>query len=542
MFAFFVCLFLLVSSGRLGSIDAGNQLEAAMLLATTGTLGTTYSAETAGWVPSPNGRVYEAHDVGALALMWPSAWLAAKTSHASPDALFRNPPLLAKVGTTLTYAIVCAIGCTFLFLFFASFYPPTASFLLTLLLALGTFFIAYAKMAWDVAPAAAMMCIFLYYLQATLRTGATMRTFACAGIALALLCSFRYSLAPFMAVTLAWIAWPNRTQWPKYLVLGLTFLIGMAPTFVYNAVRTGSPLRPATATDFYLKGNNSLDGNIVDGALGLLFSGNHGVVFYAPPLLLILALPFVWRSLPPVLRTVVAATMIGSLLYFVLIAKMVNWGTFGWGPRYLLPVLPVWFIAAAPVLMSLWNRLPAAVLVVALASIGLNIAPVMANWNVVAAEYPGAQDAKSAYPYSIEGIWTGLAQGLRGEAIHFELSDPKAATEDAARRFPDIWTARLAETSVKGRIAGVAMVVALLCGMMWSLKRMLGAGLCRRSGCRAAPSSLPPTLLPPDLLLPVPLRRAPLPRISVLRVPRLPSPRRDVPSAPSRRVLLMSQR
>jgi hypothetical protein len=475
VFVFFICLFLLVSSGRLGSMDAGNQLEAATLLATTGTLGTTRSDATVDWVPSPNRRVYEAHDIGALALMLPSAWLAAKMSHASPDTLMRHPPLLARAGTSLTYAIVCAIGCTFLFLFFASFYPARDGFLLALLFALGTFFIAYAKMAWDVAPAAAMMCVFLYYLQAILRADATMRTFAVAGIALALLCSFRYSLAPFMAVTLACVAWPNRGQWSKYFLLGVTFMVCMVPTFVYNWVRTGSPLRPATATDFYLKGNNSLDGNIVDGALGLLYSGNHGLVFYAPTLLLLFALPVVWGSLPVVLRRVIIATTAGSLLYFLLIAKMVNWGTFGWGPRYLLPVLPIWFVAAAPVLMAIRNRLPVVAAAIVVFAIALNIAPVTANWNVVAAEFQGAQDPESAFPYSIEGIWIGLDEGLHGQSIHFATSDPEVTASDAARRFPDIWTARLIETSPKGRIAGLVIALALLCGMAWSLRRMFGA-------------------------------------------------------------------
>lgn len=488
VFLFFTCLFVLTSSGRLGSFDAAGQLQSATLLATTGTLGTADSAATVGWVPSPNGRVYESHDVGALALMLPGAWLAAKLSHASNDALFRDPPVLAKVTASLIYAVIAALGCTFLFMLFARFYAARDAFILSLLFALGTFYMPYAKVAWDVAPAAAMMCVFLYALNATQqREQAGTRTFAVAGFALALLCSFRFSLAPFMAVTLACMAWPDRARWRGYVVLGVSFMVGMLPDFVYNFVRTGSPLRPATATAYYLNGNNSLDGSIPDGLLGLLFSGNHGIVFYAAPLLLALLLPFAWRGLPRVQQRLIVATLAGSVLYLLLIAKMAHWGAFGWGPRYLLPVLPIWFVAAAPGFIVLKRRLPQVATALVIVAAASNLPAATVNWNAVVAEFPNADVPDTRTPYAIEGIWAGLAQGLQGRPLAFAKTDPQQV-QDAARRFPDVWTARLIEKSRAGRIAGLAIVLMLLGGMGVALLRIARGDAMRSSPSVTAPA------------------------------------------------------
>ncbi len=67
---FFLCFFVLFSSGRIASSDAGQQLQASVMLALTGQLGDDGGAagpsdET--WVRGPNGRRYQAHDIGNLA-------------------------------------------------------------------------------------------------------------------------------------------------------------------------------------------------------------------------------------------------------------------------------------------------------------------------------------------------------------------------------------------------------------------------------------------------------------------------------------------
>jgi hypothetical protein len=70
--AFFLCFFFLFSSGRIASQDAGQQLQVSVLLATSGWLGqdgTDTGPADASWVRAPNGRFYQAHDVGNVVLM-----------------------------------------------------------------------------------------------------------------------------------------------------------------------------------------------------------------------------------------------------------------------------------------------------------------------------------------------------------------------------------------------------------------------------------------------------------------------------------------
>ena len=164
--------------------------------------------------------------------------------------------------------------------------------------------------------------------------------------------------------------------------------------------------------------------------------------------------------------------MAGSVLYLLLIAKMVNWGAFGWGPRYLLPVLPIWFVAAAPGFIVIKNRLPhvAAALVIIAAAWNLPAATV--NWNAVVAEFPNADIPDARGFYSIDGIWTGFWQGLHGQPLNFAKTGP-GQLDNAARRFPDVWTARLIEKSASGRMAGIAIVLLMLGGMGIAVRGIL---------------------------------------------------------------------
>lgn len=472
--AFFVFFFVLMSSGRMGSFDAGQQLSSAMLAVTRHDLGTRTPPNPDFWVAAPNGVYYEPHDLGATLLMLPGALIGAKLSHASVDEMVKNPPLISKVGVALTYSLFYALGCYFLFLLFSEFYTARQAFLIAFVFAAGTFFLPYAKVTWDVAPCAAAMCAFLYYAQGLSRPGASPRTFIAAGLWLAIACTFRYSLAPGLVVAVACLAWRTRGSLPRYVLLGATFAVGMIPTFVYNAVRTGQFLRPATASDYYLKGGNAMDGNILHGLAGLLFSPNRGLLLFCPIVVAVLVLPWVWRNLSSRQRTLIQSMTLGMLIYMVVIAKLNHWGTFGWGPRYLVPCLPVLFLAVGPCLLAIASTSRVAAAVVVIAAVCWNVAPATTNWHVIMAEYPGSDQQDATYPYATEGIWKGFWMGMHGETLMFAGSDPRFAQQDEGRRFPDFWTSRLIERGPSGLVAGWGLTLALLLGMAAALARLFG--------------------------------------------------------------------
>jgi hypothetical protein len=470
---FFLCFFMLMSSGRIGSYDAGQQLSAATLVATRHTLGTPVPPDPIFWSHAPDGLSYEPHDLGAVLLMLPAAWVGSQLDHASADSQFYHPPLASRVGVSLTYAVVSAIGCFFLFLLFADRYSTTRAFLIAFTFAAGTYYLAYAKVAWDVVPCAAAVCAFLYYVQRMLRPDATMRAFAVAGFCLALVCVLRYSMAPGFVVALVFLWWRTRGQLRHYLLLAAVFALCMVPTFAYNALRTGSFLRPANTSAFELSHGNAMNGDIVHGFIGLIFGSNRGLLFFSPIVLLCLLLPRIWRSLDSRYRALIEAMSIGSLVYMLIISKLNHWGAFGWGARYLLPVLPIIFLGVGPCLLALMKRSRLAAGVVVAAAVLFNVAPATTNWHVIVAEYPGAEVMDSDVPYALEGIWVGFWRGMNGEPLVFAHSDPQFAKNDDGRRFPDFWTARLMERSPASLAAGWLIVGVLFAGMAFALRRIL---------------------------------------------------------------------
>ena len=446
---FYLALFLLTSSGRLSSADAGAELQASMLLATTGRLGALAppQLDPAGWPRLGNGRYYEPHDIGAPVLLIPAALAGHLTSRRPAQADFDAPPLLSRVAASLTYAGASAIGCTFFFALLAvDRGDARRAFLLSLLLPLTTMFWPYAKTAWDVVGGACGMCAVLYCGRRALDPGARPGTFAALGATAAVTCSFRYSLLPFVVLSLIVLAAARRDRWREWLLAAGVLLAGMTPSFVYNDARTGSWLRPATASDEYLASNNALTGSLWHGLAGLLTSPNRGIVVFAPLCVLIVGLPFVWRRLRPQERRLIVAMGIGAVSYLLLIAKLRNWGgTFGWGPRFLLPVLPIAMYASLVAMDASWARYRRAFTAVIVAAAVWQAPAILVNWSAAIAVSPRALDQDAPGPYQHIAVWRMLIGAIEGRPVAL----PPALEADPERRagadVPDLWIARLVE-------------------------------------------------------------------------------------------------
>ncbi|MBI5878065.1 MAG: phospholipid carrier-dependent glycosyltransferase [Chloroflexi bacterium] len=123
--------------------------------------------------------------------------------------------------------------------------------------------------------------------------------------------------------------------WPAVVPVALT-LIGIG---LYNAVRYGSPLNsgyPAYET---------FDHPLLDGLWGLLVSSQKGVVWYNPLLFASLwSFTLFARRFRAEALVIVATTIMHLGLYAVYFL----WdGGLTWGPRYLVPLLPLWMLPVA---------------------------------------------------------------------------------------------------------------------------------------------------------------------------------------------------
>lgn len=130
------------------------------------------------------------------------------------------------------------------------------------------------------------------------------------------------------------------------LFLALPVLGFYSINLAYNYLRTGNPF-----TGVYVaQGTVSFDTPLLQGLYGLLFSPGKGLVWLAPPLLLLCWSG--WRRW----RTqrweagLVLAVFVPMLVFY---AMYHFWeGGVSWGPRYLLPFVPLLVLMSGAALAS----------------------------------------------------------------------------------------------------------------------------------------------------------------------------------------------
>lgn len=450
---FFVCFFGLLASGHLGSSDAGGQLRAATLLVQTGSLSAA-AAPAAGWLPSPGGRFYEVHDIGAIVLMLPAGIVAARAQAIPASTPDWQVPRLGAAVASLSYALLAALACWWTCRALAEWYPPRRAFALALALPFTTILTAYGRTAWDVLGCAAFVAAAMAGAACALTRGGRRQIWMTAAL-LGVACSFRFSFAPFAALTFALLfarGTQPRDRWGAAAIL----LLVLAPSFAYNLVRTGAFWRPPTALPAYLAANNAIQGDIAAGLFGALLSPSRGLFVFCPVLLLAFGLPAVWTRITAGERRLIAPFGAGALLYVVMIASLRNWGAFGWGPRYLVPILPIAYVAAAIVFLRLWHGRAIVLTLLLACSAAVTLPSMLVNWPAVVASTPGAADQFAPAPVQIRAGWRALRS-----------PDPFVV--------PDVWVAHLSRQSPAGRAAAVAASIVLVAGALISLRRILQA-------------------------------------------------------------------
>jgi hypothetical protein len=124
------------------------------------------------------------------------------------------------------------------------------------------------------------------------------------------------------------------------LLLGVGLLL-------YNALRFGDPF---TTGYRFAPGQEGFTTPLSWGLAGLLFSPARGLIWYSPPVLLaLLGFGRFYRRERP-LSWLMLAVIGGQLAAFSLWWSW--WGGYGWGPRFLLPIIPYSLLFSLPVLQA----------------------------------------------------------------------------------------------------------------------------------------------------------------------------------------------
>jgi len=140
--------------------------------------------------------------------------------------------------------------------------------------------------------------------------------------------------------------------WRQLLAWAIPLMVWGALLAAYNYLRFGSPVITG-----YLP-EESFSAPWMTGILGLLVSPGRGLIFFCPILLACLpALPhFVRRH-----RTESVFFLLTAGCYVMLYGKWFMWhGGFAWGPRFLLPIIPLLCIILAPLVERLQGKSRAA--------------------------------------------------------------------------------------------------------------------------------------------------------------------------------------
>lgn len=341
VFVGFLCLYLATATRSLPFSDALPMWEAAMNLVSHG----SFAIDVRWPLNAPTG-------VGGH--YYPVAPLAAVLVHA-PGALLQL--LLAKLspaGAPAAVAITSALaplllGAAVPALFFRMLgqvgFDRRQAAWATLLLGAGTSVWVYARLPYSEIVQAACFVLFLgTLLRAAEAPGRA--TFVRWGIAAALLINAKTLLVVCLPGALAYIAWRLRAtgRWQQLRLLGWSAL-GFAPGVIaagwYNAVRWGSPLTSgyeAVTQGFWRE-------NVLVGLWGMLLSPGKSVVLFSPVLLLAIAGA---RRLVARRRHVAIAVIVVVAPVVLIYARYTFWsGDWGWGPRYLVAVLPALMVPCA---------------------------------------------------------------------------------------------------------------------------------------------------------------------------------------------------
>ena len=310
----------------------------------------------------PDGNLYCRKGLGTSLVALPLAWLGLAI------------PAWGMIQTTmLLNVVVTALTGTLVFVYVGRLgYSSATACASALVFGLGTIAWPYAKYFFSEPLTGISLLAAAYFtLQPGLPQGerSSWVRFLLAGFCLGLAIATRFAnaaLVPIYAILLAahLLRTPGVTRWsgigskPSLLVTAtwrglLAFAVPLAMWGAvlagYNYVRFGDPL-----TTGYLA-EESFSAPWITGILGLIVSPGKGLLVFCPVLVAVLpSLPAFIRRHPLHVTLIVLIAAAYVLLY----GKWFMWhGGFAWGPRFLLPIIPLLCVALAPLLERLKGRL-----------------------------------------------------------------------------------------------------------------------------------------------------------------------------------------
>jgi hypothetical protein len=361
LFLLLLSVYLLTYSGALHSSDGQAMFSVAESFVRRG----EYDINQIRWMGlqqgtfGPDGDLYCRKGLGTSLLAIPLAWLGMVVPlwGVVQTTMLLNPLVTALAGT-LVFVYVRRLG-----------YRPSTAVVTALVFGLGTMAWPYAKYFFS-EPVSGLCLLAAAYFLLPIRSGQSTRTtlsrYAACGFFLGLAVATRFAnavlvpiyLIPLLGyvlrahgITLRSALLSRRLAsraLQEILAFGLPLVVWAAIICTYNYVRFGNPF-----TTGYLP-EESFSAPWLTGILGLLLSPGRGILFFCPVLVACLpaAPSFVRRH-----RLEAALVFLTSACYVLLYGKWFMWhGGIAWGPRFLVPIIPLLCVTLAPLIDRLRGR------------------------------------------------------------------------------------------------------------------------------------------------------------------------------------------
>lgn len=255
-------------------------------------------------------------------------WLPTRTT------LMLFNPLVTAVTALLLLRFVVALD-----------FRPRTGLVVGLAYGLATIAFAYAKTLFGEPLAGWLLLVAV----AALYRGRMPRDPLIAGAALGLLVGINTVYTVFVPVfgLLLLLRWRD---FRSVIYMGIPLAVAVLLLGLYNAARFGDPLNGG----YRLADGEGFTVPFGVGMYGLFASPYRGIFWYSP--LLLLALPG-WWMLHKAQRWLAGVIVVLVLLQGAAFASWWSWhGGVVWGPRFLLPVVPLLALALAPLVEAMWTR------------------------------------------------------------------------------------------------------------------------------------------------------------------------------------------
>jgi hypothetical protein len=405
-----LCLYIATAGGNLGSSDAVFTYEVTKSLVTEGSVGVAYNVKDSELHRGLDGRFYSPFGIGQSVFNIPffvagralRAWLPLRLG--TPEALDK-----AVVAMGNTVAAAGVVWVVFLLAWRLS-GDLRAAMSTALAVGFGTLLWPYAKLGFN-APLTTWCLSGGVYLAWTGVGLASTARLAGAGALIAGAFLTRHEAMLAAPVVALWIV-TGRPGWRQRLTgvtwFGLPLVLALVFWCWYNAIRFGDPLNTGYADDPTVGATDSL----VGGLYGLLFSPGRSLFVYTP---LVVAGLVMFPALARADRGLAYLNGGLSLAFLAFYASLSSWeGGRSYGPRYLVPILPLLVLPVVFALRSAQGVGRRAVTGLVALSVIVQVPGVLVNFSAVELAY--ARIHHESHPRSRASSWA--SSGLVLNATH----------------------------------------------------------------------------------------------------------------------------